>query len=162
MARSDRHVRPARILSSPVRLIDRALPALAVAAVLMFIARPIAVFLCLAPFRFSSREKLFMSWVGLRGAVGIFLASIPLLIGLPNSEFFFDVGFVVVLASLLVQAWTVPWAAHRLHIALPRHDHMPGASNSTCRDSWSRRSSAIQSPATARIFGAAFYRRGQG
>ena len=59
------------------------LPALAVALALMLVARPAAVFLCLAPFRFSLREKLFISWVGLRGAVGIFLASIPLLVGLP-------------------------------------------------------------------------------
>ncbi len=113
------------LLASPERLVERALPALAVALVLMVVARPVAVFLCLAPFRFSWREKLFISWVGLRGAVGIFLASIPLLVGLPNAQLVFDVGFVVVLASLLVQGWTVPWAAHRLHIALPRHDHMP-------------------------------------
>ena len=63
----------------------------------MLIARPAAVFLCLAPFRFSFREKLFISWVGLRGAVGFFLASIPLLVGLPNAQIYFDVGFIVVL-----------------------------------------------------------------
>src|SRR5262249_47328618 len=120
------------LLAWPERLPQRALPALAVALTLMLVARPLAVFICLAPFRFSKREKLFMSWVGLRGAVGIFLASIPLLVrlpngqvGLPNAQLYFDVGFVVVLASLLVQGWTIPTAAHRLHIALPRTDPPP-------------------------------------
>jgi cell volume regulation protein A len=61
----------------------------------------------------------------LRGAVGIFLASMPLMVGLPDAQLFFDVGFVVVLASLLVQGWTIAWAARRLHIALPRHDPLP-------------------------------------
>ncbi|HEY6258829.1 MAG TPA: potassium/proton antiporter [Xanthobacteraceae bacterium] len=113
------------LLASPDRLAEHALPALAVAATLMVIARPAAVFVCLAPFRFSWREKLFMAWVGLRGAVGIFLASMPLLVGLPKAQLFFDVGFVVVLVSLLVQGWTVAAAARRLHIALPRHDPLP-------------------------------------
>ena len=106
------------LLAWPERLPQRALPALAVAFALMFIARPAAVFLCLAPFRFSLREKVFISWVGLRGAVGIFLASIPLLVGLRKDLLYFDVGFVVVLASLLVQGWTIPFAARRLRISM--------------------------------------------
>src|SRR5688572_1251393 len=95
------------LLSWPGRLLDVALPALAVAATLMLVARPVAVFVCLAPYRFSLREKTFISWVGLRGAVGIFIASIPMLVGLPNKELYFDVGFIVVLVSLLVQGWTI-------------------------------------------------------
>jgi potassium/hydrogen antiporter len=113
------------LLASPTRLLDHALAALAVAAALMFVARPAAVFLCLALFRFSWREKAFISWVGLRGAVGIFLASIPLLVGMRDALVFFDIGFVVVLVSLLVQGWTIAVAAHRLHIALPRSDPAP-------------------------------------
>src|SRR5439155_20021241 len=97
----------------------------AVAMTLMLVARPVAVFICLAPFRFAWREKAFIAWVGLRGAVGIFLASIPLLVGLPQAHLYFDIAFVVVLASLLLQGWTIAFAARRLHIALPRHDHMP-------------------------------------
>src|SRR5215831_5074804 len=113
------------LLVWPMRLFESILAALAVAAALMFIARPAAVFLCLAPFRFAWREKAFISWVGLRGAVGIFLASIPLLVGLPNAHVYFDIAFVVVLTSLLIQGWTIAAAARRLYIALPRHDHLP-------------------------------------
>jgi cell volume regulation protein A len=113
------------LLAWPMRVIDSIFPALAVAGVLMFIARPAAVLVCLAPFRFAWREKAFISWVGLRGAVGIFLASIPMLIGLPNAHIYFDIAFVVVLSSLLVQGWTIAAAARRLHIALPRQDPLP-------------------------------------
>lgn len=108
------------LLAWPDRLPERLLPALAIAFTLMLIARPAAVFLCLAPFGFSLRERLFISWVGLRGAVGIFLASIPLLVGLPKAQIFFDVAFVVVLVSLLVQGWSIAFAARRLRIAKKR------------------------------------------
>src|SRR5262249_40786045 len=83
------------------------------------------IFLCLAPFRFSTREKAFIAWVGLRGAVGIFLASIPLLVGLPKAYIYFDVAFVVVLLSLLIQGWTIAGAARWLNVALPRSDPAP-------------------------------------
>lgn len=125
------------LLAWPERLPGLLLPALAIAATLMLVARPAAVFLSLAPFRFTFREKLFISWVGLRGAVGIFLASIPLLVGLPNGELYFDIGFVVVIVSLLVQGWSVPWVARWLRIAKRRTDSfrprieldLPGQSN---------------------------------
>ena len=113
------------LLVSPGRLAGSLLPALAVALVLMLVARPIAAFLCLSPFRFTFREKIFISWVGLRGAVGVFLASIPLLVGLPHAAFYFDIAFVVVLVSLLVQGWTLPFAARQLGIALPRIERLP-------------------------------------
>jgi cell volume regulation protein A len=110
------------LLAWPERLPQRVLPALLVALALILVARPAAVFLCLAPFRFTVREKLFISWVGLRGAVCVFLASIPLLVGLPAAHFYFDVAFVVVLVSLLVQGWTITGAARLLHVSLPRAD----------------------------------------
>ena len=113
------------LLARPERLLQHLVPGLAVAATVMFIARPAAVFLCLFPFRFSVREKTFISWVGLRGAVGVFLASIPLLVGMRDAMVFFDIGFVVVLVSLIVQGWTVAAAARRLHIALPRGSPAP-------------------------------------
>ncbi len=113
------------LLVWPLRLAGSIWPALGVAVTLMLVARPLAVVLCLSPFRFPWREKMFISWVGLRGAVGIFLASIPLLVGLPKAYLYFDIAFVVVLASLLIQGWSIPWAARRLHVALPRHDPLP-------------------------------------
>jgi potassium/hydrogen antiporter len=113
------------LLASPEKIAEHIVPGLAVAAALMFFARPLAVFLCLSPFRFSWRERVFVSWVGLRGAVGVFLASIPLLVGIPNAPVIFDIAFVVVLVSLLVQGWTIATAARRLHIALPRSDPAP-------------------------------------
>jgi len=93
--------------------------------VLMLLARPAAVLLCLAPFRFNWREKIFIAWTGLRGAVAIFLASIPMLVGLSKAYLYFDVAFVVVIISLLLQGWTLAYAARRLHVALPRADRGP-------------------------------------
>jgi cell volume regulation protein A len=110
------------LLATPSRLVDYMWPALGVAACLMFIARPLAVALCLLPFRYRAAEIGFISWVGLRGAVGIFLASIPLLAKLPNAWLYFNVAFVVVLASLLIQGWTLPKAAHWFGVAVPRKD----------------------------------------
>jgi potassium/hydrogen antiporter len=113
------------LLVSPHRLGSSAAPAVMVAIVLMLVARPVAVFLCLAPFRFSWRERLFIAWTGLRGAVAIFLASIPMLVGLSKAYLYFDVAFVVVIISLLLQGWTLAWAARRLHVALPRTERGP-------------------------------------
>jgi potassium/hydrogen antiporter len=113
------------LLVSPHRLGASIGPAVIVALVLMLVARPIAVFLCLAPFRFNWREKVFIAWTGLRGAVAIFLASIPMLVGLTKAYLYFDVAFVVVIISLLLQGWTLGVAARRLHVALPRTERGP-------------------------------------
>jgi cell volume regulation protein A len=113
------------LLVSPQRLGASFGPAVIVALVLMFVARPVAVLLCLAPFRFNWREKIFIAWTGLRGAVAIFLASIPMLVGLSKAYLYFDVAFVVVIISLLFQGWTLAAAARRLHVALPRSDRGP-------------------------------------
>ena len=102
------------LLVWPARLADNLIGAIVVALVLMVVARPAAVFLCLAPFKYPWREKLFISWVGLRGAVGIFLASLPLMVGLPGAFMLFAVAFVVVLLSLLLQGGTVALAALEL------------------------------------------------
>lgn len=113
------------LLAWPHRLAESLIGAIVIAVMLMLVARPLAVFLCLAPFRFQWREKVFISWVGLRGAVGIFLASIPMLVGMPSAHLFFDVAFVVVLLSLLVQGWTVAFAARKLDISFTRAETMP-------------------------------------
>jgi len=113
------------LLVSPQRLLSSLLPAVAVALTLMLVARPLAVMICLKPFRFNWREKVFIAWTGLRGAVAIFLASIPMLVGLSKAYLYFDVAFVVVIISLLAQGWTLGLAARRLHVALPRTDRGP-------------------------------------
>jgi cell volume regulation protein A len=81
------------------------------AASLIFLARPIAVFVSLARSRLSSREKAFVSWVGLRGAVPIYLALIPALSGDPDGSVYFNVAFAIVLMSLVLQGWTIRPAA---------------------------------------------------
>src|ERR1700755_2511821 len=113
------------LLVSPHRLWSSVGPAVIVAIALMVVARPVAVFLCLAPFRFHWREKVFIAWTGLRGAVAIFLASIPMLVGLSKAYLYFDVAFVVVIISLLLQGWTLGVAARKLHVALPRAERGP-------------------------------------
>jgi cell volume regulation protein A len=113
------------LLAWPHRLAYSLFGAIAIALVLMLVARPVTVLLCLWPFKFHWNEKIFISWVGLRGAVGIFLASIPMLVGLPGAYLYFDVVFVVVLSSLLVQGWTVALAARKLDISFTRSDPLP-------------------------------------
>ncbi|MEI9987648.1 MAG: potassium/proton antiporter [Aliidongia sp.] len=103
----------------PRHLLPQVPAALGIALVLIFIARPIAVWLCLAPFRFTVQERLFVAWVGLRGAVPIFLAMIPRLDGLAGPETYFHVAFIVVLASLVLQGWTIAPAARWLRLELP-------------------------------------------
>jgi len=110
------------LLATPHKVFDVLWPALGVAAFLMFVARPAAVLVCLLPFGYRMQEIGFIAWTGLRGAVGIFLASIPLLAGLPNAQLYFNVAFVVVLASLIVQGWTLAQAAHGFGVAVPRAD----------------------------------------
>jgi len=107
------------LLVSPHELVNLLLPALGVAAFLMFVARPVAVWACLAPFRFHARETWYVAWVGLRGAVPIVLAMFPLFAGVPEAKRLFDVAFVVVLASLLAQGTTVGVVARALGVTLP-------------------------------------------
>jgi cell volume regulation protein A len=107
------------LLVTPSRIVETLLPALGVAAVLMVLARPLAVWLCLAPLRFTGREIAFVSWVGLRGAVPIVLAVFPVVAGVPGARPLFDIAFVVVLASLLLQGSTLRWAAQRCGVNLP-------------------------------------------
>jgi cell volume regulation protein A len=106
------------LLVTPSELIGYLLPALVIGLLLMVVARPIAVWLCLLPFSYSRRETAFISWVGLRGAVSIFLAAIPTLAQIEHAEIYFNVAFVVVLVSLLVQGATIRPAALRLGLAV--------------------------------------------
>ena len=84
-----------------------------------FIAHPASVLLSLLPVKMSFREKLFVSWVGLRGAVPIVLATFPLLAGLNKASFLFDLVFFIVLASVLLQGASVPLVAKWLGVIVP-------------------------------------------
>jgi cell volume regulation protein A len=106
------------LLVTPSTLVDFAWAGVLVALALTFVARPVAVWLCLLPFDFTRNEQVFIAWVGLRGAVSIFLGAIPLLAGTPNATAFFNIAFFVVLFSLLVQGSTLTTAARRLGVAL--------------------------------------------
>lgn len=107
------------LLVTPHRLLPLAGSSLLIAGVLIGIARPVAVTLCLLPFRFTWREQLFVGWVGLRGAVPIILALFPWLAGLEHYPLYFDVAFFVVLLSLVIQGWTVAPAARLLKLEVP-------------------------------------------
>lgn len=107
------------LLATPSQFAAIIVPAMILAFVLIFLARPAAVLLCLLPFNFRSREKLFIGWVGLRGAVSILLALLPAIGGMSNSNVYFNIVFVMVLASLLIQGWTIQPAAKALNVSLP-------------------------------------------
>ncbi len=107
------------LLVSPANMFDNALAAVSIAAFLILFARPLAVIICLLPFRFRWQERWYISWVGLRGAVPIILAVYPVMSGLENSQLLFDITFAVVLVSLLIQGTTVPLVARLLNVLIP-------------------------------------------
>lgn len=107
------------LLVTPHDMLDSFWPALLLAAFLMLVARPLSVWLTLLPFRFAWREVAFICWVGLRGAVPIVLALFPLLAGVAGAQLLFNVAFVVVLASLLLQGTTIATAARWFGVGLP-------------------------------------------
>jgi cell volume regulation protein A len=111
------------LLVTPSTLWEYAPQGLLVALVLTLAARPLAVVVCTLGLGFSLRERVFISWVGLRGAVSIFLATIPMLGGVPNATAYFNIAFFVVLFSMLVQGSTLTTAARRLGVALKQTTH---------------------------------------
>jgi cell volume regulation protein A len=115
------------LLVTPTRLLADLDAGLLVFAALTFLARPAAVVLCLAPFRFSWREHAFAAWVGLRGSVAVLLAAIPALAGIAQGERYFNLVFIAVLASLLLQGWTLRRVAHLLGLLLPARPSPPRA-----------------------------------
>ena len=110
------------LLATPSQFPAVALSAVGLALLLTFLARPVAVWICLLPFGFSRNEMAFVSWVGLRGAVSILLAIPPVIAGLPGAQDLFNAAFIIVLTSLLVQGWTIGPVARFLGLVVPaRH-----------------------------------------
>ncbi len=113
------------LLSFPSRLLAVWWDGFLIAAVLTLVARPIAVLLTATPFGYNRRELTMLSWVGLKGAVPITLATFPLMMGVPGAELIFDVVFFVVLLSALTQGVTLPYFARRLGLELPATETAP-------------------------------------
>ncbi len=104
------------LLSFPSRVLHVLPIGVGLAVLLAVVARPLAVALCLIPFRYRPREIAFVGWVGLRGAVPIVLATLPVIAQVPGAEQAFDVVFVIVVTNALLQGTTVPWLARRLQL----------------------------------------------
>ncbi len=107
------------LLVTPSRLWEQWHLALAVAGFLILVARPLAVYSSIKWFKYSRREIAYISWVGLRGAVPVTLAIMPLMSGVENARLLFDVAFAVVILSLLIQGTTIPVLAQKMNMVLP-------------------------------------------
>lgn len=107
------------LLVTPSLLIASAPLALLIALVLTLVARPLATIISLSPFGFSRREHLFIGWVGLRGAVPIVLALFPLMAEIEGAGMIFQIAFVVVLSSLVLQGSTLAPLARKLKLEVP-------------------------------------------
>ncbi|MGI5916096.1 MAG: potassium/proton antiporter [Anaerolineae bacterium] len=113
------------LLVFPSRLLGIAGSSLLISAALMLVARPVSVFLGMAFSRSSLREKLFVSWVGLRGAVPVILGTYPLMAGIPQADVIFHIVFFIVLTSVLLQGTSIPLVARWLKVDKPLDDRRP-------------------------------------
>ena len=120
------------LLATPSQFHSIAFPAVILGLFLVFVARPLAVWLCLLPFDFAQKEITFVAWVGLRGAVSILLSILPILSGLKTGQDIFNITFIVVLVSLVVQGWTIKPVARRLGLLIPKQTGR-ASRWSTCR-----------------------------
>jgi potassium/hydrogen antiporter len=107
------------LLASPARLPAQILSALVAGTALMLVARPAAVIAATLPLRVPWRQQAFMSWAGLRGAVPIVLATIPMSAGVPGATRMFDIVFIIVVINTAAQGPTLPWTARRLKVTAP-------------------------------------------
>jgi potassium/hydrogen antiporter len=109
------------LLVYPSRIVPIIGIGLLISAVLIFLARPVAVFLSLSFFKVKTRDKLFISWVGLRGAVPIIFATYPLIAGLEKADMIFNLVFFISVTSVLIQGTTLPLVAKWLKVVVPKN-----------------------------------------
>jgi cell volume regulation protein A len=107
------------LLVFPSRIVPLIGTGLLISAFLIFVARPIAVFIALYFFKINIRSKLFISWVGLRGSVPIVFATYPLIAGIPKAELIFNLVFFISITSVLLQGTTLSYVAKLLHVTVP-------------------------------------------
>ncbi len=125
------------LLVFPSQLIPIAGIGLLICFLLMFMARPISVLLCLLPFRkVSLEDRVMISWVGLKGAVPIILATFPLTSGIQNANTIFNIVFFVVLTSVLVQGSSIPFVARRLGVEAPLEPSLDHPETVPEEDKW--------------------------
>ena len=105
------------LLASPPDMDNQVGRAVVIGLVLLLVARPLSVLVSTTPFRMPWRDQAFLSWAGLRGAVPVVLATVPLTVGAPDLDWIFDLVFVLVVVFTLVQGPTLPWIAERLGVA---------------------------------------------
>ncbi|WP_455674761.1 potassium/proton antiporter [Phocaeicola sp.] len=108
------------LLVNPHEMLDIAIPALLIGIFMIIIARPLSVMLCLLPFKkMKLNSRLFISWVGLRGAVPIIFATYPVVANVPGSNQIFNIVFFITILSLVIQGTTISWMAKLLHLDTP-------------------------------------------
>jgi cell volume regulation protein A len=106
-------------LVTPSEIFAHAREGLIISAGLIFLARPIGVFISLIPSKFSLRERLFISWVGIRGSMPIILTTFLVISQIPNSYTIIRIVFFIVLTSALIQGWSIPYVARLLRVDAP-------------------------------------------
>jgi len=107
------------LLVFPSQILPAIKTELIIAFFLIFIARPVGVFISLIGSEFKFKEKIFISWVGLRGAVPIILATFPMIVGIHEAQWIFNVVFFIVITSAFLQGWSIPWVARWLQLDIP-------------------------------------------
>ena len=108
------------LLVNPHEMIEVAVVALLIGVFMIVIGRPLSVFLCLLPFRkITLKSRLFVSWVGLRGAVPIIFATYPVVANVEGSNMIFNIVFFITIVSLIVQGTSVSFVARLLHLSTP-------------------------------------------
>lgn len=107
------------LLVFPSHLVPLIGAGLLITVLLMFVARPVSVFLCLLPFNMSVRKKTMLAWVGLRGSVPIILATFPFTAGLPQADIYFNIVFFIVVASVFIQGTSIPLVSKILKLDVP-------------------------------------------